>query len=129
MESTYTAFEGQKMIAQGELSEVVMKVKKQLGRADSHDVLIFSDDTGKTMDFSFQGSEKDILKRLEVYAPSPKRAPLAANSGPGRPGWVSFRVKFLYYRDTGNGWPRKAVGLRRRFVFWWRKPAKKMAAA
>jgi hypothetical protein len=94
MENAYTAFEGSQKIAQGSLSEVVLKVKKRIGRASAHDVLIFSDDTGKTMDISFEGGEKDLLRRLEVYtkAEAPREA-----SGPGRPklGVISREVSLL----------------------------------
>ena len=45
----------------------MLKVKERLGRAENSSVLIFSNNTGKTMDFNFQGNVKDILKRLEIY--------------------------------------------------------------
>jgi len=60
----------------------VLKVKERLGRADNSTVLIFSDDTGKTMDFNFQGSVKDVLKRLEMFVARQEHRPV---SGPGRP--------------------------------------------
>jgi hypothetical protein len=94
MKNAYTAFEGSQKIAQGSLADVVLKVKKRIGRAAAHDVLIFSDETGKTMDFSFEGGEKEILRRLEVYtkAAAPREA-----AGPGRPklGVISREVSLL----------------------------------
>jgi uncharacterized protein len=57
-------------------------------------VLIFSDNTGKTIDFNFQGSMKDVLKRLEIYVAKPERRLVA---GPGRPklGVISREVSLL----------------------------------
>lgn len=93
-ESLYTAFVGSQWLVRGPLLEVVSKVKAHLGSAENSAILIFSDATGKTMDFNFQGSEKDVLKRIEVYVPS--EIPPEA-TGPGRPklGVVSREVSLL----------------------------------
>ena len=92
----YTAFDGGDKIAHGSLSEVVLAVKKRLGRAEHGLALIFSDDTGKTMDFNFQGGEKDVRKRLEVFAQG-EALPSGEATGPGRPrlGVVSREVSLL----------------------------------
>ena len=50
---TYTAFNNQHILIQGSLEKVVLKVKKQLEQHPSSDVLIFSDSSGKKMDFDF----------------------------------------------------------------------------
>jgi uncharacterized protein len=91
--NTYTAFDGQKQLCQGELSEVVLKIKRSMGKSENTSVLIFSDETGKTMDFNFQGSEKDVHKRLEMYVDEVKKEVM----GPGRPklGVVSREVSLL----------------------------------
>ncbi len=93
-QGTYTAFEGPTRLFRGTLQEVVLKVKERLGRADNSSVLIFSDDTGKTMDFNFQGSVKDVLRRLETYVANQQIKPV---SGPGRPrlGVTSREVTLL----------------------------------
>ena len=80
--STYSAFAGSKLLCQGELSEVVLKIKKHLGPAINSSVLIFNDDTGRIMDFNFQGSKQDVMKRLEVFTSPQLSTP---SSGPGRP--------------------------------------------
>ncbi len=92
--NTYTAFDENKLIFQGSLSEVVLKIKKRLGRAENSSVLIFSDATGKAIDFNFQGSEKDILKRLEVFVSEEMPNSCA---GPGRPklGVMSREISLL----------------------------------
>ncbi len=64
---TYTAFEGDTLLGKGPLTEVILKIKKRMGKADNSPALIFNDATGNTMDFNFQGSEKDVLRRLEVF--------------------------------------------------------------
>ena len=92
--TTYTAFEGHKILAQGSFAQVILKIKKHLGKEAHSSVLIFSDDTGKTMDFNFQGSEQDVQKRLEVFMDQPLDKDA---SGPGRPklGVVSREVSLL----------------------------------
>jgi uncharacterized protein len=91
--NTYTAFEDEKQVAKGTLPEVVLKIKRRLGKAENSSIQIFSDATGNTMDFNFQGAEKDVLKRLEVFVG--EDAP--ENPGPGRPklGVVSREVSLL----------------------------------
>jgi hypothetical protein len=98
--NTYTAFETGAIVAQGPLPQVILAVKRRLGKADHSSVLIFSDDTGNTMDFNFQGSEKDVLKRLEVFTGAGGDGPGDSdpgNPGPGRPklGVVSREVSLL----------------------------------
>lgn len=92
--NNYCAFLGSDMLFQGDLNEVVLKTKKKLGSSPNSEIHIFSDATGKILDFNFQGTDKDVLKRLEVYttADSPKEP-----SGPGRPklGVMSREVTLL----------------------------------
>lgn len=94
MDTTYTAFEGTKLVAQGTLSEVVLKIKKRLSKAAHSEALIFNDLTGGPVDFNFQGTEKDVQKRLSVFVSdkNPKEA-----TGPGRPrlGVVSREVSLF----------------------------------
>jgi hypothetical protein len=98
--NNYTAFEAGRVVAKGALPQVVLGVKRRLGKADNSSVLIFSDDTGNTMDFNFQGTEKDVLKRLEVFGGVGGQGPAipdAGYAGPGRPklGVVSREVSLL----------------------------------
>ena len=81
--NAYTAFEGDKRILKGALPQVILGIKKRLGKAAHGSVLIFSDATGNAMDFNFQGSEKEVLKRLEPFIASPD--PKGSDPGPGRP--------------------------------------------
>ena len=103
---TYTAFEGDTLLCKGDLTDVILKIKKRLGKADNSSALIFNDATGNTMDFNFQGSEKDVLRRLEVFVGEPDgkvdgkadgKAAAADGAGPGRPklGVMSREVSLL----------------------------------
>jgi hypothetical protein len=91
---TYTAFEGNKQIFEGSFSDVILKIKKRLDKEVNSSILIFSNSTGKTIDFNFQGNERDVLRRLEVYVTDV--APID-NTGPGRPklGVMSREVSLL----------------------------------
>lgn len=93
--NTYTAFEDNKIIAKGALQEVVLKVKKRFDKSPESLMSIYSDATGKAMDFiNMQGSESDVLKRIVVYTMD--SSPLLS-SGPGRPklGVTSREVSLL----------------------------------
>jgi uncharacterized protein len=103
--NTYTAFEKGAIVARGSLPEVVLGIKRRIGKAEHSPILIFSDETGNAMDFNFQGGEKDVLRRLEVFVgpggPGPgsggAEVPDAETPGPGRPrlGVVSREVSLL----------------------------------
>ncbi len=90
----YTAFEQGRVLYRGTLDQVIIKTKKRLGKADNCHILIFSDSTGKLFDFNFQGSERELLKRLEVYIGSKDSI---ESQGPGRPklGVVSREISLL----------------------------------
>ncbi len=99
-DNRYTAFEEGSIVARGSLAEVVQEVKRRIGRADNSAILIFSDNTGNTMDFNFQGTGKDVLKRLEVFVGAAGEGPGKPDQespGPGRPklGVVSREVSLL----------------------------------
>ena len=94
--NTYTAFDGDQQLFQGPLNEIVLKIKGRMGKDENSAILIFSDATGKIMDFNFQGSKKDILKRLEVFISGEKSNDNSV-AGPGRPklGVISREVSLL----------------------------------
>ncbi len=96
-DNTYTAFEGAKIVSRGLLISVVSNVKRKLTNNANCNVFIFSDLTGKLMDFNFQGTEKEVLKRLEVFIEDPKSKESNSTSGPGRPklGVISREISLL----------------------------------
>lgn len=93
---TYTAFEGHRILIQGRLDEVALRVKHRTKTDPSAAILIFSDLTGKEMDFDLRGSDKEILSRLLMYL-TPKGEISAPPVGPGRPklGVVAREVSLL----------------------------------
>ena len=93
--STYTAFDGAKQIAEGTLIDVTLFVKDLFAKNESTDVLVFDDATGKVVDLDTRGSEKEIRKRLEVVQAPPSDD--TKKSGPGRPklGVVSREIALL----------------------------------
>ncbi len=98
--TTYTAFEGSDLLFRGSLHEVVTKIKKRMGKTSHSEVFLFSDETGKLMDFNFHGTEKDVQKRLEVFSTVPERQGEEESkslAGPGRPklGVISREVSLL----------------------------------
>lgn len=91
---TYTVFIEHDLFCQGSLTDVITQVKRKSDRSPQCNFLIFSDETGKSMDFNLQGSEAEVLKRLEVYIDT---AEPKEHSGPGRPklGVASREVSLL----------------------------------
>lgn len=64
---TYTAFEGFKKLISSDLEEVLLFVKKRLKLKKEVQILIFSDLTGRQMDFDLSGGEEDIIERHKIY--------------------------------------------------------------
>lgn len=91
---SYTAFEGEKLVARGELAEVVLQVKRRMKKEENTSVLIFNDSSGRAMDFDLRGTEKEILLRLKPFL-GESEAPVS--SGPGRPklGVIAREVSLL----------------------------------
>ncbi|THF85933.1 DUF2239 family protein [Deinococcus sp. KSM4-11] len=84
---THTVFLGQRRLLTAPLPEVLTHLKS-LERTTREPLLVFNDQTGRTVDFDLTGTLDDVLAR-EVLAP--------AKTGPGRPklGVVSREVSLL----------------------------------
>ncbi|MBX3020266.1 MAG: DUF2239 family protein [Bdellovibrionales bacterium] len=97
MESTllYTAFEGHKLLATGQLQDVALKMLRRLRTNPSASVLLFADATGREMDLDLRGSEADALERLKIFVPA--KTETLVSTGPGRPklGVVAREVSLL----------------------------------
>jgi len=91
---TYTAFIGHRLLAQGDLVKVALKVKRKLKDDAQASILIFSDLTGKQMDFDLRGTEKEVEDRLQKFVAG---EPDNSNQGRGRPklGVVAREVSLL----------------------------------
>ena len=94
---TFTAFEGPRRLASGPLPEVVLAVKRAEQRA-SEPTVIFSDATGRPIDFDLRGSDDEIVARLPpTTAPAPVEETASEPRGRGRPklGVVAREVTLL----------------------------------
>src|SRR5262245_17579145 len=66
MTETYTAFEGQRRLAAGPLSEIAVAVKRAEGNGAP--ILIYADATGRAIDLDTRGSEAEIAARYQPAA-------------------------------------------------------------
>jgi hypothetical protein len=96
MTQTFTAFEGQRRLASGPLSEVALSVKRAEPRA-SAPIVIFSDTTGRAIDLDLRGSREEILARLPARLSATPEQPAGEPRGRGRPklGVVAREVTLL----------------------------------
>ncbi len=92
---TFTAFEGPRQLISGPVTEVVLAVKRAQQHS-SEPTLIFSDATGRPVDFDLRGSDAEILARLPATA-SPAPEETSEPRGRGRPklGVVAREVTLL----------------------------------
>jgi len=89
------AFEGNRLIATGELPTVAARVKQVLDRGPKGPVLLFDTEHSHLIEVDFRGTLDDVLARLaQVPAEAPALAPAR---GPGRPklGVVAREVTLL----------------------------------
>ncbi|GHF47451.1 hypothetical protein HNQ07_002784 [Deinococcus metalli] len=106
---TYTVFLGQRRLLTAPLREVLTTLKT-LERTGTEPLLIFNDQTGRTVDFDLSGSLDDVLARED---------PAPARSGPGRPklGVVSREVSLLpRHWEWLEAWPNGASAALRRVI-------------
>ncbi len=59
-----TAFAGQRLLASGGFSDVLLAVKVEVEQGSDATVLVFDDATGKVVDFDLRGSREDVLERF-----------------------------------------------------------------
>src|SRR5215831_8521418 len=99
MTETFTAFEGQRRLASGGLAEIVLVVKRAEQRA-AGPIMIFSDASGRAVDFDLRGSDDEVLARLAGHPVARSAEAVAASGEPrgrGRPklGVVAREVTLL----------------------------------
>lgn len=99
MQTTFTAFIGQRRLASGPAGDVALAVKRA-GPAPAEPIIIFDDGTGRSVDFDLRGEDREVLARLAKLAPPPSselpELP-AERRGRGRPklGVVAREVTLL----------------------------------
>src|SRR4051812_28753537 len=98
-QASYTAFEGCRRIASGEMAQVALKAKEAFDRGGRSPVLVFDDHTGQQVEVDFRGTARDLVRRLEAAAgaATPDHPDREARRGPGRPklGVVAREVTLL----------------------------------
>jgi hypothetical protein len=90
------AFDGAKLIAEGELMDVAAKTKRMLDRGSDAAVLIFNAATSEPIDVDFRGTVDDVLSRIPAAMETAEFGPETPR-GPGRPklGVVAREVTLL----------------------------------
>src|SRR5271167_790984 len=86
--ASYIAFEGDRRVAAGPLTDVARAAKELLDRRKDTSILVFDWASGAPIDIDFRGTIGDVLARLPASAGDPALAEDAAPSaprGPGRP--------------------------------------------
>src|SRR6201996_6821998 len=96
MTETFTAFEGERRLASGPLTQIALALKGATKPAASP-FLIFSDATGRAIDLDLRGSHDEVLARLPTAPASPEDAASVEPRGRGRPklGVVAREVTLL----------------------------------
>ncbi|MDH2350173.1 DUF2239 family protein [Bradyrhizobium sp. SSUT112] len=99
MQTTFTAFIGQRRLASGPAGDVALAVKRA-GPQPDQPIIIFDDGTGRSIDFDLRGEDREVLARLaKLVPPSSTEAaePPSEPRGRGRPklGVVAREVTLL----------------------------------
>src|SRR5512142_2060900 len=98
MQKIFTAFQGQRRLVSGPAGEVALVVKRVAPRPDEA-IIIFSDATGRSIDFDLRGGDREVLARLAKQIPPPieEASAPAEPRGRGRPklGVVAREVTLL----------------------------------
>lgn len=91
----YTAFEHFDKLVSGSLEHVVLAVKKRYKDHRQSQILIFSDSTGKQMDFDLSGTDKETLDRLKIYSAIESNTTTTAGVGRPKLGVVAREISLL----------------------------------
>ena len=97
MTENFTAFEGQRCLVSGPITEVALAIKG-VTRPAASPIAIFSDSTGRPIDLDLRGSNADVLSRLAATSPATAEEPVSNEPrGRGRPklGVVAREVTLL----------------------------------
>lgn len=98
MQRTFTAFQGPRRLASGPAGEVALVVKR-IAPLPDEPIIIFEDDTGRSIDFDLRGGDREVLARLTKLVPPPveETIPSSEPRGRGRPklGVVAREITLL----------------------------------
>jgi len=92
----FTAFIGQRRLASGPLADVALAIRKNAGPLAQQPILIFDDQSGRSIDIDLRGTDEEILARLPPSTPATE-SPVPEPRGRGRPklGVVAREVTLL----------------------------------
>jgi uncharacterized protein len=96
-----TAFAGNRRVASGGLGDVAVEVKGLADRGEAAPILVFDDDSGRTIEIDLRGTREQMLARLATATTWEKAPSVTADAsaprGPGRPklGVVAREVTLL----------------------------------
>jgi uncharacterized protein len=92
----FTAFIGQRRLASGPLADVARAIRKNTKPSGDQPILIFDDQSGRSVDIDLRGTDEEILARSPPTAPEPA-PPASEPRGRGRPklGVVAREVTLL----------------------------------
>ncbi len=96
LDSSCTAFAGQKLIASGDVVDVALRIKEHQQKDKKATILVFDDATSQQVEFDLRGSDEAIVKRLKALQED-EVADDDKKPGPGRPklGVVSREIGLL----------------------------------
>jgi hypothetical protein len=97
MTENFTAFEGQRCLVSGPITEVALAIKG-VTRPAASPIAIFSDSTGRPIDLDLRGSNAEVLARLAATSAGTAEEPVSTEPrGRGRPklGVVAREVTLL----------------------------------
>lgn len=79
LSKTYTAFCDNDRLITGALPDVARKLRRVSQRNTQSRILIFDDQTGEELDLNLQGSEEEVVARLQAPVSSPANGQSSAN--------------------------------------------------
>lgn len=103
LDTTYTAFSGDRRIASGPLLSVALAVKRQTEHGGGGLVLVFDDASGRQIDIDTRGSDEEVAARIERHTAagepceigSPASADVPRTRGRPKLGVVAREVTLL----------------------------------
>lgn len=107
-----TAFDGERLIASGDLRAVALATKETLDRGATGRVMIFDDATGKAVELDLRGTSKEVAERvdsLQVGMGPTDQGPVNSSAGAGEASVGEASAGEASRPRRGPGRPRLGV--------------------
>ncbi len=93
----YSAFQGQKCIAVGDLASVVRSAKEVVDSVEHASILVFENTTSRQVEIDFRGTVDEVLQRLQPEQPETPKTENIEEVKAGRPklGVIAREVTLL----------------------------------